>query len=780
MPEGTREYREAVSRPWLPPPESPPPAFTILGSPKLGDGSKAPPALIVGALVVLVLAIVAGVGWYRCLFQGCPVVSRLESHRPGHTPVLLDREGRKVADLPPIEVELVHLGFLPKFVPEAFIAVEDRRFREHGPLDWRRVFGAFWADVRAGGPVEGSSTLSMQLARSAFPDRIRRQDRTLWRKLLEVRIAADIEDTFTKDQILELYLNHVYLGNGANGVEAAARSYFGTTASTLTLPQSALLAGLAKAPARYDPRRNPEDARERRNLVLELMQAQGRISEQDAKAAQASPLAVLSRGRHLREGSSGAYFLEEVRRELERLFGQQLYEEALRVTTTLDVDAQSAAEGELERQLQEIERGALGRYQQPRYALSSQPSEDGTPYLQGAVLLLDAASGDVLAWVGGRDFHDSRFDRVHNSRRQAGSAFKPFVYAAALEAGRSLNDQVLDEPFEIALDGKQVWSPRNFDGAFEGILTLRDALVRSKNVPAVRLAQELGTDSVALLAERAGIAPPIPREPSMALGTVAVSLLELTTAYTAFAGLGTGVVPRLLVRVERANGELVWSAPPRERRRVLDEATAYLVNDALRDSLSRGTGAAVRRAGFRSPAAGKTGTTNDGTDAWFVGYTPDLIGGVWVGFDDHRPIVERATGGRVAAPIWARMMLRYQRGRRSPSEWPRPSTVVEGWVDPGTGFLLAPGCRPTAGAAYRELFARSWRPVEVCPFQGDPLTLDRGRVGAEAPDEEEVLARTEPWPVNRDGDRDARWYVPSWRDPAVVTPRPQPTSTPPD
>ena len=684
------------------------------------------PALRVVAIGIPALAILLAVAWSRCLFMGCPDVHRLASYQPGGASVLVDRSGKAFADLAPVEGELIRLPTLPRHVPEAFIAVEDQRFRDHEAIDLRRVLGAVWNNVRAGGMQEGSSTLTMQLARNVFPEDLPGQERTLGRKILEVRVAQEIEDTFTKDEILEMYLNHIYFGNGARGIEAAARHYFGRGAKDLTLPQAALLAAMPKAPSHYDPRRHPREARERRDLVLSLMAEQKRITPAEKDEAVKASLGVVPKPRAEKpDAPFAAYFVEEVRRELEDRLGDDFYAHKLRVHTTLDSTAQKAAEEELERQLRSIEGGALGAFSGPRYAANLQVADDGeTPYLQGAVVALDAATGDVLAWVGGRDFLHSRFDRVKSARRQAGSAFKPFVYATAVASGRMLNQKVLDQPLEISLGGRRSWKPKNFDGAFDGEITLRDALVRSKNVPTVRLAQDIGTHRIAQFAEQAGIDPPISEQPSMALGTVAVSPVELAAAYTAFAALGEGVRPRFVVRVEAEDGRVLWQADEPERRHVLDAAVAYVITDALEDVLTRGTGTAVRESGFRAPAAGKTGTTTDGADTWFVGYTPEIVAAVWMGFDRQRPIMAKATGGRLAAPVWARLMTRVYAGRKAPSGWPMPAGVVEGLVDPQTGLLLASGCAPWSGVAYKELFVHGAIPVSVCPSQGPILTAE--------------------------------------------------------
>jgi penicillin-binding protein 1A len=678
--------------------------------------------LLLGTIGAIVLLAVA---WHFCFFQGCPDVHKLGAHVAGGAPVLLDRNGKEFADLAPAEGELVKLSSLPKHVGEAFIAVEDQRFREHGAVDLQRVVGALWSNVRSGGVEEGSSTITMQLARNVFPDALPGRKRTVGRKILEIRVAHEIEGEFTKDQILEMYLNHIYFGNGATGIEAASRHYFAKPASKLTLAQAALLAALPKAPTHYDPRRHPKEALERRNLVLTLMQEQKRVPAAEAEAARKSPLGVASRPRAQRAAAPVAgWFVEEVRREVEERIGSDIYRERMKIHTTLDLTAQRAAEEELVRQLQAIESGALGAFHGPRYAAAMEAGDEQTDYLQGAVVAIEVGTGDVLAWVGGRDFRHSHFDRVKQARRQAGSAFKPFVYAAALQSGRALNQPLIDEPLRISMDNRRAWEPKNFDGAFDGRVTMRDALVRSKNVPTVRLAQEVGIPRVQKLAEEAGLEPPIPDQPSMALGTISVSPLELAGAFTTFASLGEHVAPRVVTKVEDAKGEVVWEAEEPDRERVLDEPVAYLVTDALREALVRGTGQSVSQAGFRAPAAGKTGTTNDGADAWFVGYTPDVVASVWVGFDKRRPIVAKATGGRVAAPVWARLMLRVYQKRPTPALWPRPSGIIEGMVDPGSGMLLASGCRPWAGTAYRELFVRGSAPVTVCPSQGEAMLMD--------------------------------------------------------
>src|SRR5262245_50941131 len=632
-------------------------------------------ALVIAALVMAISTVVA---WQRAWLLACPDVGDLSAFEPAVSVQLLDRHGRPFAELTPFEHDRVVLGALPSYVPAAFVAVEDQRFRSHHGVDLLRVAGALWANLRAGRAEQGFSTITMQLARNVFPEQLPYRERTLARKLLEVRVAEKIERAYAKDQILELYLNHIYFGSGAYGIGTAARQYFGISADRLSLAQAALLASLPKSPARYDPREHPQPAKARRDLVLSLMEEQGRIGAAEAALARAEPLSVAARVP--RAVGPAPYFAEEVRRQLEERLGEGLYRRPLHVATTLDLDAQQAAEEELTRQLEAIERGKLGRFKHA-------PGE-----LQGAFVALEAATGDVLAWVGGRDFRDSRFDRVRASSRQTGSAFKPFVYAAALESGQNLTRTLSDEQLLIQLDRRRTWEPHNYDDDYEGAVSMREALVRSKNVPTVRLAAELGYEKVAALAERAGFVPPIPTEPSMALGTVSVSPLELTIAYTTFANLGARVAPRVITRVEDANGEIVTSMPAPQLHPVVGSATAYLITDVLREAIERGTGTGVRSAGFRSLAAGKTGTTSEGADAWFAGYTPDVAATVWIGFDDVRPILPRASGGRLAAPVWGRIMARLYQQRPAPRPWTRPADVAEVTIDRTTGFAVSVEC----------------------------------------------------------------------------------------
>lgn len=675
--------------------------------------------LLANVIVWLCVALL----WWRCGIAGCPKVERLAAYQPGGATILLDRNGQEFADLSPIDHDVVALADLPRHVPDAFLAVEDKRFYEHNGVDLRRVGGAFLANIRARSYVQGFSTITMQLARNVWPQRLPGRERTLQRKVLEIRVAREIERKFTKDEILELYLNNIYFGSGAWGIDAAARNYFGKPASELRLSEAALLAAMPKSPVLYNPRRYPERALERRNLVLALMAEQDLVSDASAAESSSVPLNVRRDPPPRRDDEVrvAPWFTEAVRRVLEDRLGEGVYTSRLVVHTTLDPSLQRLAERQLERQLDRIENGLYGLYEGERYTGGAPES---TRYLQGAVVLMEAATGDVLALVGGRDYSHSQFDRATRARRQAGSAFKPFVYAAALAQGFVASQHILDDTLRMELPGGEVWEPMNYGGDFKGFMTLREALVESRNVPAVRLAQDVGLANVERLARRAGIRSDVPDVPSAAIGSGAVTPLELTAAYTAFANLGTAVRPRLVERVVDGAGTIVWQ-PEIEAQRVLDPAVAYIVTDILRDAVDRGTGRAIRQVGFGAAAAGKTGTTNDGTDVWFVGYTPDLVAGVWMGFDVPEPIIEGANGGHLAAPLWGRLMAAVYEDRPTPAEWAAPGGVVELPVDPATGLVLVEGCRPEAGAPVTELFVAGDEPASVCPA-GTPARETRG------------------------------------------------------
>lgn len=685
---------------------------------------------IVGGTLLLAFAWL----WFGpCWAGGCGPVSDLERFQPQGS-VLLDVRGETFATLATVNRRAVPLDSLPPHLPRAFLAIEDQRFRDHQGVDWRRLAGAMVENVRAGGVAEGGSTLSMQLARNLFPDFLPYTERSVRRKILEVRVARQIERALPKDRILEMYLNHIYLGAGAYGVEAAAREYFGRPAAELSISQAATLAALPKAPSQLNPRENPEGARRRRDLVLRQMVDAGYLSPGEADAILGSPIRLAPDLDPDAEAESGAYFVERVRRELEQQMGDRFYTAGLRVHTTFDPRIQAAAEEELEAQLRRIETGRFGAFRHPAYGDDGSgdggaAEAGGTPYLQGMAMVMEAEGGEVRALVGGRDFRDSRFDRATQALRQPGSAWKPFVYLTALQRSRAPTYSLEDAPVRLVLAGGQTWEPRNYTGRYDGPMTLREALARSKNAVTVRLAEELGMRSIIRTARELGISTPIPDLPSTALGAAEVRPIELVSAYAAFANGGMRVEPVFIRRIEDRDGIPIWEATS-ERERVIDPAVAFVLTDMLRDVVDRGTATSVREAGFRGPAAGKTGTTNAATDVWFVGFTPDLVGGVWIGFDQPRTIVRGASGGTLAAPVWARLMSRVYAERPAPHPWRPPAGVVTEEVERATGWVVGEWC-PPQGPTYTEYFVNVRPPRRVCgmdphlpTYVDDPAWLD--------------------------------------------------------
>jgi len=676
---------------------------------------------------------VGGAWMVICRAGRCPSIAGLEAYAPRQTSKVYAADGRFVTELGLERRTLVTLAEVPRHVRDAVIITEDRRFFAHAGIDWFRIVGAALRNVRAGRYEQGFSTITMQLARNVFPDRISRQ-KTLLRKLKEARVARAIERRYPKQRILELYLNQVYLGNGAYGVETAAQRYFGKRVRELAVAEGAMLAGLLKGPERYNPRRFADRAIQRRNTVLELMRRAGAVGASDASLAKAYPLQLAARAE---SGDIAPYFVEWVRQELEAHFGRRLYDEGFRVHTSLDVDMQAAAERALENQLQAIEGGRHGPYKHLTYeAYTARAAEGGergaanAPYLQGSFIAIEPRTGAVRALVGGRDFDDSKFNRAVQALRQPGSTFKPLVYAAALSLGFTPAQVLEDLPLTIDQVTGEPWTPQNYDLKFQGALPLRKALYQSRNLPAIRTGLAVGPSTLIATARRFGITTPIPPVPSVAIGSADVYPLQMVGAYSVFANLGERTTPHAILRVEDARGKVVWRPEP-ERETVLTPEDAWLMVSMMKDVMIRGTASRVWASGFRIPAGGKTGTTNDGADVWFIGYTADLVAGVWMGFDKPQKIKANAQGGELAAPAWTAFMTEVYRRKPQPPDWPRPDGIVTRDVDAGTGRLATSAC---PGSVVTEFFARGTEPNRSCtdpaaPLPGLPVVLDStGRV----------------------------------------------------
>lgn len=681
-----------------------------------------------GAIILFGAAVLAG-AWMRvCAGGACPSIAGLDNYDPDQASKLYAADGRLITDFGLQRRTVVPLKQMSPAVIAAFLAVEDRRFYDHKGIDWIRFLGALKATAL--GNKQGFSTITMQLAGNLWPDQIDRRRREgfkgLSRKIREARMALEIERNYSKDKILELYLNQIDLGNRAYGVEAAAQRYFGKSVRALNVAEAAMLAGLPQAPATYNPRKSQRLAVRRRNVVINQMEDWGKLSRESAEAWKAYPLALSSRSDY---SGVAEYFVEYIRQILQARFGTDLYRAGFRIYTTLDLDIQQAAERALETQLQNIEDGATGPYPHKSYRQYMEvrngngPDANAgpfSPYLQGMVLTLEAKSGYIRAMVGGRDFEDNKWNRVTQSLRQAGSAFKPFVYSAAIRAGIPLSSIWEDSPVSVEIPDQTTWEPKNYDSKFEGMMTMRYALRHSRNTVAVRLGLRLGEDAVIAEASNFGITTRIPRVPSIFIGSADMVPLELVGAYTAFANMGVLTTPMGILRVEDRDGNIVWQPEVRDTR-VLDQEHAWLILDGLRDVVRRGTASGVfARAGFNIPAGGKTGTTNDGMDVWFIGFTQDLVTGVWMGFDKKTRIKGDAQGGRLAAPAWTMMMKEVYERRRAPGAWRLPDGIIQAEIDEGTGSLSTPFCPRTS--VIREYYYPGTEPTERCalhsPFRG--------------------------------------------------------------
>ncbi len=654
-------------------------------------------------------------GWTRACAGTCPSADQIATFAPQQASQVLDARGGLLGSFYRERRTVIQIRSLPRYVPMAFVAIEDARFFEHEGVDPVRMIGAVRDNIVGGWGGPGGSTITMQLARNLFPQQLPASEKSLRRKSAEIKLALQMERSFSKERILEMYMNHIYLGAGAFGVEAAARTYFGKPASQLDYAEAATLAGLAQAPSAYNPREHADRAERRRNRVLRAMREEGVITAAQEEAAVRRPLVVAPPSGAIR----APYFVERVRLELEARFGELLYTGGLRIHTGIDPVLQATAEKSLEDQIRRIERGTYGGYPHMTYERFSASLAPGqairqTPYLQGVVVVMDPRTGLIRALVGGRDFRHSQFNRATQALRQAGSAFKPFVYGAALEKGRSPLYPVLDAPVTISMSDGTVWAPKNYDSEYGGPMTLRAALRNSRNMVAIRLGREVGIAGVRSLAERAGIGTRIPGYPSVYIGSAGVYPIQLIAAYAPFGNGGWRADPRYVTRVEDHQGTLLW-VPESAPRQAVDPAVAWILTDMLREVVDRGTGYAARdpavgALSFDVPAAGKTGTTNDATDVWFVGYTPDLLAGVWLGFDNPRSVLSTGTGGTLAVPVWARVMRTAYLGRRPPEPWARPASVVSRRVSGGR--VLTEDCPWGGGAA--DFFAARFAPEPTC------------------------------------------------------------------
>lgn len=555
-----------------------------------------------------------------------PDVSVLEDYVPYETSKIFDAKGKLIANLHGEENRVVvPLGEIPKHLQQAIIAVEDDRFYQHHGISPRGMLRALLTDIAEGGSVQGGSTLTQQLAKNLFLDR----SKNLTRKIAEAWFAIQIEQRYSKDQILELYLNQVYWGHNTYGIEAAAQNYFGKHTRDLTLGESAMLAYLLRGPERYSPYRNMERAKHGRNVALQRMVVAGFITENQAEAAKAQEIKLTGITSY---AYRAPYFSSYLIQQLINRYGEDVVMKGgLRIHSTLDLDLQIEAERLLKEAIQK--------------------SGKQRNFSQGAIVVLDPKTGFIRAMVGGADYKTSKFNRVVQAYRQPGSAFKPFVFLTAFNSGYWPWTTMVDEPVSYDTGSGQIWSPKNYDHKNLGPMTLRKALERSNNVIAVKLAEEVGLRNVIATAHQIGLQGNLQPNLSLALGTSEVTPLELASAFGVFATEGWRTEPLAYSRVEDRSGALIEQRNPKLRQ-VYDENAVRVLNDVLQGVVKWGTGAA---ANIGRPAAGKTGTTSDHRDAWFVGYTPDMVSVVWVGNDDNSQM-RGGTGGGICAPIWNQVM----------------------------------------------------------------------------------------------------------------------------
>ncbi len=680
-------------------------------------------------IVLFSLAAIAGslAGLTLVYSVDLPQIHDLERYRPSTTTELYDQKGRAFGSFALERRIIVNYEDFSPILRQAVISIEDKNFESHWGINVFRVAGALWHDVASHGRAQGASTLTMQLARNLFLS----AERTTARKVQEAYLSIQIERSFTKEQIFTLYGNQIYLGHGMYGFEAASQFYFSKHATELNLQEAALLAGLPKGPVAYSPLLNPEKALRRRNLVLSEMEQDHAITREQADAARNAPLGL---NIPQPEIPVAPWFVEEVRRELEKQFGtEEVHEAGLRVETTLDLDLQQVANHAVADGLATYERrrgwqGAavnvltqgyeLAQYRHPDWTMRAQPgayvhalvtsalpleirgrvgnqpfvitpedwkwtgqahgddlvkpgdiifiqfAADNGKYAmegtarratleqdsgaQGSLMAIDNTSGDVLAMVGGRDYALSQFNRATQSQRQTGSSFKPYVYTAAIEAGAKPEDIIVDGPVSFGS-----YTPHNYEGDYKGSMTLLNAFAESRNIPALKLAARVGIHKVIETAHRFGVTTNMPAYLPVALGAVEITLDEQVASYSVFPNDGVRVTPRLLRKVSNADGITLWEQPPAVKE-VTSQDTARTMMRLLKEVTRSGTGAAAAQ--LKHPLGGKTGTTSDYTDAWFLGFSPSVTCGVWVGFDSRQSLGEKETGAKAALPIWMTLM----------------------------------------------------------------------------------------------------------------------------
>lgn len=687
---------------------SPPGAFPP-GETGAGGGPPRrwkPRHVLIGALVITAGTLFSA---YRYFARDLPSTSRLEMIEPTLKTQVFGADSSVVGEFFVEDRALVPIEELPPYLTDAFVAVEDRKFYSHWGVDLFGIARAVLSNLRHGRTVQGGSTITQQLGRNLFD----MFENTLTRKIKEALLATRIERAYSKDEILEMYLNQIYFGGGAHGVEAAAQVFFGKKAKDLDIGEATLLAGLPKNPRDYSPINHLDRALKRRAVVLQAMVETHKLTHEEADSIGASSVIV-------RPGKAGrsefaAYFLEEIRQYLEDKYGaDRIYRDGLKVYTGLDPYLQRVAEDSMEMHLRRIEaaRGYVDTRARYEKALSGDEDAGLPEYIQGAMVAIDVKTGLVRALVGGRSFKHSKFDRAVQAKRQPGSAFKPFIFTAALENGYTPADILLDAPIVLDLPNGDVWKPQNYSETFEGEVTLRHALNASINIAAIRLLMAMGPVEAINVAHRLGIKSDLENVYSLALGVSEVTLLEITNAYATIAAGGMRGEPLFISKVVDREGRVLEENTV-FREEVLDPKVNFMITNLMESVMNEGFGHNARVFGFNEPAAGKTGTTDLCTDAWFVGFTTDLAVGVWSGFDEKKTMGKKMTGAFVSLPTWTAVMKAAYRDRHA-HPFEEPEGIQHRVVCEKTGLLATEACPKIR----REVFIEGTEPTRACDRHG--------------------------------------------------------------
>jgi len=637
-------------------------------------------------MFLMLTVIVAGavIGVVKTFSDQLPEVG-YHTYKPKLNTKVYDSNNAQIAEFHEVEnrTEKVKMTEISLKLQQAFLAIEDSRFYEHYGIDFVRIIGAAVSNWRSGGIRQGASTITQQLARNAFLT----QEQTFARKIKEILLAFKIEQKFSKQEIFELYLNEIYFGHGAWGVASASEIYFGKKPADLSLAEAAILAGLPKNPSRNDPFINPKKAKERQVLVLNKMAEHGFITKEQASAAKDMPLHLKTTKKEI---TRAPYFVEYVRTELINKFGpKKVYTSGLKVYTTIDLDIQKAAE--------EAFLNAKIYKDNPL---------DTHPTLQGALISLDPQSGYIKAMVGGRSYEQSEFNRATQAKRQPGSTFKPFIYTAAIQMGMSANSVMTDEPIEKVnpYTGK-VWRPANYESRYFGDVTLKTALEKSLNSIAVKLLEKVGIQRVIDITHKMGIKSHLGNNLSLALGACDVTPLEMASSYGVIANGGIRVPPTAIIKVVDNEGNVIYD-PGYRGEKVLEPETAFVMTEMMRGVIEQGTGTSAK---IGRPAAGKTGTTNNYIDAWFVGFTPNLVSAIYVGNDDRKPLGSGKSGGRTVGPVWREFMLAAVKDKPV-VDFKEPANITKKHICRETGLIACETCTNKT----LQSFKRGLEPESMC------------------------------------------------------------------